>query len=125
MLVHLNHQAMPVCDPRRRRHTARSALLAAAASLLAASMGARAEEPTRATYLCVGTFDATEVRALFFSGPPGEVVLLTGTEGASRLLQQPAASGARYADGTEVFWVKGDQASWQRGRGRTLQCSVS
>ncbi|MEB3172451.1 MAG: MliC family protein [Cyanobacteriota bacterium] len=83
---------------------------------------ARAEEPIRVTYLCTGTFDASEVRALFFNAAPSEVILLTGTEGASRLLQQRAANGARYADGDEVFWVKGDQASWQRGKARALQC---
>ncbi|MEB3234949.1 MAG: MliC family protein [Cyanobacteriota bacterium] len=102
------------------------ALLSAVLTLTAASAtAARAEEPIRANYLCSGRFDATEVRALFFNGQPSEVVLLSGSEGASRLLQQPSGSGARYGDDNEQFWIKGDQASWQRGRARTLQCKLS
>ena len=112
----------------RRQHPGRAALtalLAAAAALVATAPGAQAEEPIRATYRCVGLFDATEVRALFFKGAPSEVVLLTGSAGASRLPQQRSGSGARYADGDEVFWIKGDRATWQRGQARALQCTVS
>lgn len=90
-----------------------------------AAPAARAEEPIRATYQCRGAFDATEVRALFFNNSPSEVVLLTGSEGASRLLQQRSASGARYGDGAEEFWIKGDQATWRRSSARVLSCQVS
>ena len=100
-------------------------LAAAAGTLISAPRSVQAEEPIRATYLCTGTFDASEVRALFFNAAPSEVVLLTGTEGASRLLQQHSGSGARYADGDEEFWVKGDQATWQRGKARALQCRTT
>lgn len=113
--------------PNHPPHAAATALLAGlitAAAALAAPAGVRAAEPIRSDYLCKGRFDATEVRALFFNNPPSEVILLTGTEGASRLLQQRSGSGARYADGDEVFWIKGDRASWQRGKTRLLDCEV-
>jgi len=100
-------------------------LTAATSALISAPRSVQAEEPMRATYLCSGTFDASEVRALFFNAAPSEAVLLTGTEGASRLLQQRSGSGARYADGDEVFWVKGDQATWRRGKARVLQCRTT
>ena len=99
-------------------------LLAASAALMP-SAGGRAEEAIRARYVCKGEFDATEVTALFFNGRPSEVVLLTGSEGATRLLQGPSGSGARYGQGDDVFWIKGDQATWQQGRARALQCEVS
>jgi len=100
-------------------------LLAATAALMPAASG-RAEEAIRARYVCKGALEATEVTALFFNGQPSEVVLLSGSAGANRLLQGPSGSGARYSEGDEVFWIKGDQASWQRGRStRTLQCEVS
>ena len=91
-------------------------------TLLAAPPASRAEEPIQAHYMCKGLLDAAEVRALFFNQAPGEVVLLTGSEGATRLLQQRSADGARYAEGNESFWVKGDRAIWQRGTSKTLQC---
>lgn len=118
---------MPSAAPIHPLNVAATALLStliAAAAELASPAGALAEEPIRANYLCKGTFDATEVRALFFNSPPSEVILLTGTEGASRLPQRRSASGARYADGDEVFWVKGDRASWQRGKARALDCET-
>ncbi len=101
-----------------------ASLLAASASLMTTGAG-QAEDAIRVRYLCKGQFDAAEVTALFFNGRPSEVVLLTGSEGASRLLQGASGSGARYSQGDEVFWIKGDRATWQRGRGRTLQCEVS
>ena len=106
-----------------RIQVALAALLTASASLSSCS-SARAEEAIRARYLCLGRFDATDVTALFFNKAPGEVVLLVGSEGATRLRQQQAASGARYGDGDEEFWIKGDQATWTRGRARTLTCKT-
>jgi membrane-bound inhibitor of C-type lysozyme len=84
----------------------------------------RAETPIQVHYLCKGLFDASTVRALFFNQTPSEVVLLTGSEGATRLLQQRAASGARYADANESFWIKGEQATWQQGSSRAMQCEA-
>ena len=101
------------------------ALLAATAALMPTASG-RAEEAIQARYVCKGALEATEVTALFFNGQPSEVVLLSGSTGAERLLQGPSGSGARYIQGDAVFWVKGDQASWQQGRStRPLQCKVS
>lgn len=34
----------------------------------------------------------------------------------------PAASGARYSDGTVTFWTKGSEATLERGSGETLRC---
>lgn len=109
---------------RNRQHRHWIALLATTASLIATAPGAQAEAPTQARYRCNGGLDASEVWALFFQGPPSEVVLLSGSNEASRLPQQRSGSGARYGDGNETFWIKGDQATWQRGKGRALQCQT-
>ncbi len=106
-----------------RLRMALATLLTASASL-SSNGSASAEEAIRAHYLCLGRFDATDVTALFFNKAPGEVVLLVGSEGATRLPQQPAASGARYGDGNEEFWIKGDQATWTRGRAPTMACKA-
>lgn len=101
-----------------------ASLVAATAALTATGSG-QAEEAIRVRYLCKGAFDASDVTALFFNERPSAVVLLTGSQGATRLPQGPSGSGARYSQGDEVFWIKGDQATWQRGRARPLQCTVS
>jgi membrane-bound inhibitor of C-type lysozyme len=106
------------------RRTLIAGLLAASTALTTSGAG-QAEVAIRTRYLCKGQFDATEVTALFFNDRPSEVVLLTGSEGATRLLQGPSGSGARYVQGDDVFWIKGDQATWQQGRARALQCEVS
>jgi membrane-bound inhibitor of C-type lysozyme len=49
------------------------------------------------------------------------VVLLEG-EGATRLPQTVSASGARYSDGEQSFWVKGDRATWQMGQAPARSC---
>lgn len=72
------------------------------------------DQAIRATYLCRGRFDAVELTALFFNRAPSEVILLVG-ETATRLPQQRAASGSRYAAGAQEFWIKGEQASWRLG----------
>ena len=51
--------------------------------------------------------------ALFFNAEPAAVVLLEA-DAATRLPQQRSASGARYGDGQQEFWVKGQQARWSR-----------
>ncbi len=83
--------------------------------------GAWAEAGIRADYLCKGRFDASEITAFFFNDTPSAVVLLEG-EGATRLPQTVSASGARYSDGDQSFWVKGDRASWQRGQAPARSC---
>lgn len=100
------------------------ALLALALLGPLSAAAVRAETPIRARYLCKGRFDASVVTALFFNRAPSEVILLEGSEGATRLQQLPAASGARYGDGDAIFWIKGDQATWQRSKAVTLQCST-
>ncbi len=47
--------------------------------------------------------------------------LLEG-EGATRLPQTVSASGARYSDGEQSFWVKGDRATWQMGQAPARSC---
>ena len=98
--------------------------LAVVGVVLAGAAGsARAEEAVRADYLCKGRFDATPVTAFFFNQSPSEVVLVVG-EGARRLPQAMSASGARYASGTETFWIKGDSATWQLGKAPAYSCDV-
>ena len=85
------------------------------------AVAAEPEAAIRATYLCQGRFDAVRLTALFFNGEPREVVLLQG-EQAIRLPQQPSGSGARYGAGSQSFWLKGDQATWQFAAGATYSC---
>jgi membrane-bound inhibitor of C-type lysozyme len=80
-----------------------------------------AEPGIRADYLCKGRFDATELTAFFFNASPSAVVLLVG-EAATRLPQAISASGARYSDGRQTFWVKGERASWQQGQAPAYAC---
>jgi membrane-bound inhibitor of C-type lysozyme len=96
-------------------HAARHALLAALPA------AAWAEAGLRTDYLCKGRFDASAVTAFFFNGTPSAVVLLEG-EGATRLPRAVSASGARYSDGEQSFWVKGDRASWQQGQAPARSC---
>lgn len=78
----------------------------------------------RVDYSCHGPSGHRAITALLFNQPPAEVILLkeNGQAGAVRLLQQPAASGARYSDGDQTFWIKGDTATYTRGG--TDQCQV-
>ncbi len=92
-----------------------------AALLAALPAAAWAEAGIRADYLCKGRFDASAITAFFFNGTPSAVVLLEG-EGATRLLQTVSASGARYSDGEQSFWLKGDRATWQMGQGPARSC---
>ena len=107
------------------------ALLAGLATTMAAGQlpGSivRAEELPRerlVRFACHGEFDHRQLTALFFNEPPAEVVRLNenGQAGAVRLLQQRSGSGARYSDGSQTFWVKGDTASYERGG--SYQCKV-
>jgi membrane-bound inhibitor of C-type lysozyme len=96
-------------------------VLAALVASVAAPGGLRAEPGIRADYLCRGRFDATPLTAFFFNAAPSAVVLLVG-EQATRLPQAVSASGARYSDGSQTFWIKGDQASWQQGQAPAYAC---
>jgi membrane-bound inhibitor of C-type lysozyme len=96
-------------------------VLAGVLSLAVAPPPGRAEAGLRADYLCKGRFDASAITAFFFNGSPSAVVLLEG-EGATRLPQTVSASGARYSDGEQSFWVKGDRATWQQGQAPARSC---
>ena len=75
-------------------------------------------------FSCRGEFDERPITALFFNQAHAEVILLfeDGRAGAVRLPQQRSASGARYGDGVESFWIKGDTATYTRGG--AYQCKV-
>lgn len=83
----------------------------------------QAEQAIRASYRCLGHFDAVDLTALFFNRAPAELVLLEG-ETATRLPQQRAADGALYASGNQSFRLRGDNATWQPARGISLRCST-
>lgn len=89
-------------------------LMTVAAPALPTAAAPEPEQAIRATYLCRGRFDAVQLTALFFNGEPSEVILLVG-EMATRLPRRLAASGSRYASGSQEFWIKGEQASWRLG----------
>ena len=98
--------------------------VAAVASRPAVAQSAQPAEPEaaiRATYRCLGRFDAVDLTALFFNRPPSEVVLLVG-EMATRLPLQRSADGGRYAAGDQEFWIKGDRATWRIGQAPPMAC---
>lgn len=97
----------------------RAVLAAAVLAALPAPGGA--EPGIRADYLCQGRLGATALTAFFFNDAPSAVVLLVG-EGATRLPQAISASGARYSDGRDSFWIKGDRATWQQGQAPPSAC---
>jgi len=108
--------------PRRLIAGVGLALTVAPQPLLAAPPAA-AEQAIRASYRCLGRFDAMDVTALFFNRPPAELVLLMG-ETATRLPQLRAASGSRYGSADQQFWIKGDRAIWTLGRSPAMACEV-
>jgi membrane-bound inhibitor of C-type lysozyme len=101
--------------------------MAALGTLLLAAE-ALAEPAIRAQYRCGGSgIRPIEVTALFFPSEPRQVVLIEGTA-ANRLLQAPSGSGARYSDGQQEFWVRGQQAHWLRdlsNQKAPLHCTVA
>ncbi len=113
---------MPLVHPLK---AAATALLAALAMPGPHALAEELPSERKVRYGCHGEFDHRQVTALFFNQPPAEVILLleNGQAGAVRLPQQRSASGARFSDGNESFWVKGDSATWQRGG--TYQCKAS
>lgn len=98
-----------------------AAVLAWASAQPVVAVAAEADTALRVAYRCEGRFDAVDLTALFFNQAPPEVVLLVG-ESATRLPQQIAASGARYAAGDQAFWIKGDQAVWTLGKAAPMRC---
>ena len=82
---------------------------------------AQADPAIRASYRCLGRFDAVDLTAFFFNEAPSEVMLLVG-ESATRLPRQIAGSGSRYAAADQEFWIKGDQAVWTLGKAAPLRC---
>ena len=91
------------------------------ASAAEASKPAQPDQAIRASYRCLGRFDAVDVTALFFNSAPSELVLLVG-ETATRLPQQLSADGGRYAAGDQEFWIKGDHATWRIGQASPMTC---
>lgn len=111
----------------RIRHSLLAALtlLGGLAGLIQGS-AARAEAAIRAEYRCSGAGAPVDVTALFFPLPPRHMVLIVDKQ-ARRLPQAPSASGARYAEGSQEFWVKGREATWLRGGTadeKSLRCVV-
>ena len=115
---------MPSFNPLLAGATALCAAFAAIAPAALAPGSARAEPPANVVrYRCSGSSGVRSMWALFFNSNPAEVVLLPeGSHAGDRLLQLPSGSGARYGDGNQEFWIKGDTARWQHGG--TAQCRV-
>ncbi|WP_152669468.1 MliC family protein [Synechococcus sp. GFB01] len=90
-------------------------------ALVALAGAARAEPGIRAEYRCGEGPDAERVTVFFFNQTPSAAVLLTGRQ-ATRLAITHTASGARYGDAEQSFWVKGDRALWERGQAPALRC---
>ena len=97
--------------------------LAAALALIPPAGAVAAEQAIRASYRCLGRFDAVDVTAFFFNRAPAELVLLLG-ETATRLPQARAADGALYASGDRSFRLRGETASWSFGRAPAMVCQV-
>lgn len=89
--------------------------------LVALAGAARAEPGIRADYRCGGSPGAERLTVFFFNQAPSAAVLLVGRE-ATRLPRTVTASGARYNDAEQSFWIKGDRATWERGQSPTLAC---
>jgi len=123
-LLSVDGMASKVMKARLGLRQAGFAAVVVAAALQALPAACREPEAAiRASYLCLGRFDAVSLTALFFNGDPRELVLLQG-EQAIRLPQQPSGSGARYGAGAQSFWLKGDRATWQVGQAPAYACTV-
>lgn len=77
---------------------------------------ALAEDKTGVSYRCE---DGKGVTASFLTASH-EVLITTGGQ-SFRLPQGMSGSGARYTDGSVVFWIKGDDAQLE-AQGRTTSC---
>ncbi len=86
---------------------------------LVAGLGpALAEDKAGIAYRCD---DGKDLTASFVTAS-NEVLITTGGQ-SFRLPQGMSGSGARYTDGTVVFWIKGDDAQLE-APGRSTSCHV-
>jgi membrane-bound inhibitor of C-type lysozyme len=110
----------PTFAARPARRLARAALAAALAALAGCSLWGGDKGPTVRTvdYQCPGG----EKFAVTFTGENSARLLIAGEE--ERLLKRtPAASGARYGDGTLSLLTKGNDALLEeRGKIRWRDC---
>ena len=88
------------------------------AVLLAGLAPAFAQDHAGVIYRCD---DGTTLTASFVTSP-NEVLITTGGR-SFRLPQGLSGSGARYTDGSVVFWIKGDNAQLE-APGRSTSCHV-
>jgi len=76
-------------------------------------------EKIEAVYRCE---DGKKIHATFVKNP-SQVILVFGPGHVLRLKQALSASGARYSDGINEFWVKGNKATLTIS-GKTINCEV-
>lgn len=87
-----------------------------AAMLLLGATPASAQDQAGLIYRCD---DGTSVTASFINST-NEVLITTGGR-TFRLPQAISGSGARYTDGSVLFWIKGDDAQLEAA-GRSTNC---
>lgn len=100
------------------RHRHLSALAGAiVVAAIAAACAPSAKEPVRARYDCGA---AGTVRVAYFD----ESVRLAVGEGAARTLPRArSGSGARFTDGTVLFWDRGRKAFFEAEPGKWFECT--
>lgn len=67
-------------------------------------------------YVCS---DKTELTVMFHASPGSADLVFDGSQKKMTLPQVLSADGARYADGSTEFWIKGRDASLTRGQNKT------
>lgn len=82
-----------------------SALLVACGGAAQPQDSSPAEDVIKATFVCP---DGTEIDAVFDNA--AGTVTISLPDDTLTLPQVESASGAKYSDGTTVFWNKGDEA---------------
>ncbi|MBW9055583.1 MliC family protein [Rhizobium mesosinicum] len=95
-----------------------SVFASAGAVLLMSLVPVFAENKAAVIYRC----DDGEGATARFVSEPSEVLLTTGGQ-SFRLPQGLSGSGARYTDGTVLFWIKGSDAQLE-APGRSTSCHV-
>ena len=95
-----------------------SAFALSGAVLLMSLAPAFAEDKAAVIYRC----DDGEGATASFVTEPSAVLLTTGGK-SFRLPQGMSGSGARYTDGTVLFWIKGNDAQLE-APGRATSCHV-
>lgn len=99
--------------------TVAALILAACAEPVADRDRPVTERPT--LYACD---DGTLAAAVFVDGRDPAVLLSVGGAPAQRLPQVEAASGARFGDGSTLFWVQGAEAMLETPGGARTTCTV-